>query len=110
MSDPSPRRLLDASRNRDIPPHWQIQNRHELRDHEVREVLDDVEKCARRYAEAIGSGFDEQKNAMESEESIQAVLRQANTYDRAVFESMGVKTSWEDEFQHIPAALDAMAV
>src|SRR6266404_8130381 len=30
------RSLLDACRNSDIPPHWQIQKRHEIRDHERR--------------------------------------------------------------------------
>ena len=45
MSDPSLRRLLDASRNTDIPPHWQVQKRHEIRDHEMGEAMEDVERA-----------------------------------------------------------------
>ena len=48
MSDPSLRRLLDASRNSDIPPHWQIQKRHEIRDHEILQVMAEVERRGSR--------------------------------------------------------------
>jgi hypothetical protein len=94
MSDHSVHRLLDASHNSNIPPHWQIQKRHEIRDHEVLEVMSEVERRAREYAALMGSGFDEQKKPSQLEESIRAALRQADTYDREVFESMGVKTIW----------------
>lgn len=109
MSDPSLRRLLDASHNSKIPPHWQIQKRHQIRDHEVGEAMNDVERRARRYAQSLGNGFDELKNPAELEASIHAALLQADTYDRQVFESMGVKTIWVDEFDHIPAIIDAIA-
>jgi hypothetical protein len=109
MTDPSLRRLLDASRNSDIPPHWQIQKRHEIRDHEVLQVMTDVERRARDYAALLGSGFDEQKKPPELEESIHAALRQADTYDREVFESMGVKTIWVDRFDDIADVIGAIS-
>ena len=109
MSDPSLRRLLDASNNSRIPPHWQIQKRHEIRDHEVLEVMTEVERRARNYATLLGSGFDERKKPEQLENSIHAALRQADTYDREVFESMGVKTIWVKQFEHIPEVIDAIA-
>jgi hypothetical protein len=109
MSDPSLRRLLDASRNSDIPPHWQIQKRHEVRDHEVLQVMAEVERRARDYAALLGAGFDEQKKPFQLEESIHSALRQADTYDREVFESMGVKTIWVDRFEDVPDVIGAIA-
>jgi hypothetical protein len=109
MSDPSLRRLLDASRNSDIPPHWQIQKRHEIRDHEVLPVMADVERRARDYATLLGSGFDERKKPLQLEESIHAALRQADTYDREVFESMGVKTIWVNRFDDVADVISAIA-
>jgi hypothetical protein len=109
MSDPSLRRLLDASRNCDIPPHWQIQKRHNIRDHEMLAAMADVEKRARVHAEYLGTGFDERKKPTELQDAIQRALAQADTYDREVFQSMGVKTIWVDEFDHIVAVLDGIA-
>jgi len=109
MSDPSLRRLLDASRNSDIPPHWQIQKRHEIQDHKVLEVMAEVERRAREYATLLGYGFDERKKPLQLEESIHAALRQADTYDREVFESMGVKTIWVNRFDEIPDIIAAIA-
>jgi hypothetical protein len=109
MSDPSLRRLLDASRNSPIPPHWQVQKRHDIRDHEVMEVMGDVDRRARNYANLLGSGVDEVKQPAALEDSIRAALRQADSYDRQVFESMGVKTIWVDQFEDIPDVIDAIA-
>jgi hypothetical protein len=109
MSDPSLRRLFDASRNSNIPPHWQIQKRHEIRDHEDLQVMTEVEQRAREYAKLLGSGFDEQKKPFQLEESIRAALRQADIYDREVFESMGVKTIWVDRFDDVPDVIGAIA-
>jgi hypothetical protein len=109
MSDPSLRRLLDASRNSDIPPHWQIQKRHEIRDHEVGQVMTEVERRAQNYATVLGSRFDEQKKPVQLAESIRAALRQADTYDREVFKSMGVNTIWVDRFDDVPSIIDAIA-
>lgn len=108
MSDPSLRRLLDASRNSDIPAHWQIQKRHEVRDDELRTVMTEVERRARNYGTLLGR-FDEKKKPNALEESIHAALRQADSYDREVFESMGVKTIWVDQFDQIPDIIDAIA-
>ena len=66
--DPSLRRLLDASRNSDIPSHWQIQKRHEIRDQEVLQAMAEVERRAGVYARLLGSGFDEQKRPGQLEE------------------------------------------
>ena len=109
MSDPNLRRLLDASRNSDIPPHWQIQKRHEIHDHEVLEVMRDVDRRAREYATVLGRQFNEIKNPQQLEESIHAALRQADSYDRQVFESLGVKTIWVDSFDHVTQVIDAIA-
>ena len=108
MSDPSLRRLLDASRNWDFPPHYQIQKRHEVRDHEMAAATAEVERRARRYAEQIGTGFDEAKKPDQLEEAVGAALLQADSYDREVFESMGVKTIWVGGFDEIPAIVDAI--
>jgi hypothetical protein len=109
MSDPNLRRLLDASRNSDIPPHWQIQKRHEIHDHQVREVMQDVDRRAREYAKLLGRQFSEVKNPQGLEESIHAALRQADSYDRQVFESLGVKTIWVDSFDQVTQVTDAIA-
>jgi hypothetical protein len=110
MSDPSLRRLLDASHNSDIPPHWQIQKRHAVRDHEVLQAMTEIERRARDYAALLGSGLDERKTPPELEESVHAALRQADTYDREVFESMGVKTIWVDRFDEIIDVISAIAI
>lgn len=107
MSDPNLRRLLDASRNSDSPPHWQIQKRHEIRDREVKQVMADVERRARNYAKLLG--LDERKKATQLANSIRAALQQADAYDQQVFESMGVNTIWVG-FEDIPEVIDAIAV
>ena len=110
MSDPSLRRLLDASRNSDIPPHWQIQKRHAITEQETPQVMAEVERRAREYATLLGSGFDERKKPDQLEEAIHAALGQADTYDREVFESMGVKTMWVDRFDAVPDIIRAIAL
>lgn len=104
MSDPSLRRLLDATRNSDIPPHWQLQLRHQVRDHEQREAIKDVAKRAREWGKLLGNK--EKKDPPELAEALNDVLRQADSYDRELFESMGVKTIWLESFDDIPILLD----
>ena len=58
----------------------------------------------------LGPGFDEQKKPFQLKESIHATLRQADTYDREVFESMGVKTIWVDRFDDVPGLISAIAL
>jgi hypothetical protein len=108
MSDPSLRRLLDASRNTTIPPHCQIQKRHEVRKAEMPAAMAEIERRARAYAQVIGAGFDDTKRPAELADAVRAALRQADTYDREVFESMGVSTIWVDSFDDIPAIIDAI--
>ena len=69
----------------------------------------EVERRAREYAKLLGNGFDEPKKPSQLEESIRAALQQADTYDREVFESMGVKTIWVDRFDDVPSIISAMA-
>jgi hypothetical protein len=109
MSDPSLRRLLDASRNTPIPPHYQIQKRHAVEPRDLAAAMADVERRARLYAEQMGRGDDEAKRPDELEDAVRAAVAQADTYDREIFESMGVKTIWVDSFDHIPAIVDAIA-
>ena len=104
MSDPSLRRLLDACRNSDIPPHWQLQQRHQVRDHEQLAAITDVANRARQWGEILG--YEEQKNPPQLADALNDVLRQADTYDRALFETMGVKTIWLESFDDIPILLD----
>lgn len=109
MSDPSLRRLLDASCNWEYPPHYQIQKRHALRDSDLRTAMEEVERRARSYADVLGAGFDEAKKPRQLEDAVGAALRQADTYDREVLEGMGVKTIWVDGFDEMPAVVDAIA-
>jgi len=109
MSDPSLRRLLDAGRNSEIPPHYQIQRRHAIRDNEMLTAMQEIDRRARRNAEILKSGFDETKRPQELEEAVHLALGQADTYDREVFESMGVKTIWVDGFEEMPDVVDAIA-
>ena len=104
MSDPSLRRLLDATRNSEIPPHWQLQLRHQVRDHEEREAINDVAKRAREWGKILGN--DEQKDPPELAAALNDALRQADTYDRDLFQAMGVKTIWLESFDDIPALLE----
>jgi len=106
MSDPNIRRLLDACRNSDIPPHWQVQKRHEIRDHERCDVAREIEARARHWAEVLKT--EEQKKTEDLLDVIDDSLKQADTYDRTLFEKMGVKTVWLKDFADIPALLQAI--
>ncbi|HSE15594.1 MAG TPA: SIR2 family protein [Pyrinomonadaceae bacterium] len=107
MSDPSLRRLLDATRNSDIPPHWQVQQRHRVHAHEQQGAITDIANRARVWGEILG--YNEQKDPPQLAEALNDVLRQADTYDRALFETMGVKTIWLESFEDIPLLLDKIA-
>ena len=108
MSDPSLRRLLDATHySGEIPPHWQLQTRHQVHDHEQVAAKNDIANRARQWGEILG--FDEQKDPPELADALNAVLRQADTYDRALFQTMGVKTIWLESFDDIPKLLDKIS-
>lgn len=112
MSDPNLRRLLDAAHNSDVPAHWQLQKRHAIRDHERAEALRSIEARARDHAELLGLPLQDRsllKGPEALNAALDAVLAQADTYDREVFESMGVKTIWVDDFAEIPDVLGAIA-
>jgi hypothetical protein len=106
MSDPSLRRLLDACRNTDIPPHWQLQKRHEIRDHERLEVAQEIDRRARDWGELLERP--EQKGSHDLLTIIDSALRQADTYDRELLEQMGVKTIWLDDYNDIPLLLQSI--
>lgn len=80
MSDPSLRRLLDASRNTNIPPHYQLQKRHEIRDQEMMQAMAEVERRAQKYGEAMRTPTDKRKKPPQLEEAVQQALRQADSY------------------------------
>ena len=109
MLDPNLRRLLDASYvYGDIPAHWQIQKRHKIAPRaEFRNVLRDIRARAKRYRQEVG--MEPPQEVPELTEAIEAVLRQADSYDRNLFESMGVKTIWVEDYDDIPALLEAIA-
>jgi hypothetical protein len=108
MLDPNLRRLLDASYVfGDIPAHWHIQKRHKIAPSEVRTVLRDIRDRARRYRQETDTPPPEE--VPELEEPVRAILEQADSYDRNLFESMGVKTIWVEDYDDIPALLDQIS-
>ena len=108
MSDPSLRRLLDASReSHDYPVHFQLLKRHVIQDSEEYQVLADVESRAQKIGKWLGMG--EEKKPTQLREVIRAALAQADTYDRQLFESMKVKTIWLESYDDIPEILNAIA-
>ena len=104
MSDPSLRRLLDAAKNSDRPQHWQLQLKHQVRDHEEQAAMTDITNRAQRWGEILG--YPEQKDQPQLVEALNNALEQADSYDRQLFESMGVKTIWLDSYDDIPGLLD----
>jgi hypothetical protein len=108
MLDPNLRRLLDASYVfGDIPAHWQIQKRHKIASSEVRNVLRDIRDRARRFRKELDIPPPEE--VPELGEPVRAILEQADSYDRNLFESMGVKTIWAEGYDDIPALLDRIS-
>ena len=108
MSDPSLRRLLDASRDSHAyPVHFQMLKRHVVPDSDTDQVLADVEGRAQRIGKMLG--MDERKKPDQLVEVMHAALRQADTYDRQLFESMKVKTLWLESHDDIPQILRAVA-
>jgi hypothetical protein len=108
MSDPNLRRLLDAAHGGGQPAHWQVQKRHEIRDRERASVYANVQERARQQAAVLGvaAGDDPAvKDEHSLADAVNAVLKQADTYDRELFESMGVKTIWLERFEDIPGLL-----
>jgi hypothetical protein len=104
MSDPSLRRLLDASHRAGTrPDHWQVQRRHAVGPAEKPRVMQMVAERARQYGAILGD--EEMKDTEELSVAIDAVLRQADTYDRRLFEAMGIKTIWLDDYADLPALL-----
>jgi hypothetical protein len=108
MLDPNLRRLLDASYVfGDIPAHWQIQKRHKIAPAEMRNVLRDIRDRARRFRREMEIPPPEQ--VPELKEPVRAILEQADAYDRNLFESMGVKTIWVEDYDDIPPLLDQIS-
>ena len=108
MSDPSLRRLMDASRNSDIPPHWQIQKRHQVQNKDMLAVMSDVERRASEWTASVG-GPPAGKQPAELADAINAALGQADSYDQEVYDTMGVKTIWLNDWDDIPLLLEAIA-
>lgn len=105
MLDPNLRRLLDAAYvHGDVPAHWQVQKRHKIAEDHMPEVLEDIEHRAQRYGADLR--VDAPKDVPQLEEAVQAVLHQADSYDRNLFESMGVKTIWVEDYCDIPVLLE----
>jgi hypothetical protein len=108
MLDPNLRRLLDASYvYGDIPAHWQLQKRHRIERGEERNVLRDIRDRARRFRKELG--LPPPAEIPELREAVSAMLQQADVYDRNLFESMGVKTIWLEDYDDIPALLERIA-
>jgi len=74
-----------------------------VRDHERGLVRARVEERARHHAQVMRQP--ETKDTAELETAIDAVLRQADAYDRELFSTMGVRTIWLEEFTDLPDLL-----
>ena len=61
MTFRGPQAQLNQLRTSSSAARPQLQKRHEVRDHEVLEVMTEVERRARNYATLLCQGFDEQK-------------------------------------------------
>lgn len=108
MLDPNLRRLLDASYvHGDRPAHWQIQRRHKIPPGEKRNVLRDIRDRARRFRKEMG--IEPPEDVPDLQGAVVAMLQQADSYDRNLFESMGVKTVWVEDYEDIPALLDQIS-
>jgi hypothetical protein len=109
MLDPNLRRMLDASYVfGDIPAHWQVQRRHKIASAEMRNVLRDIRDRARRFRKEMD--WKPPEEVPELREAVLSVLKQADSYDRNLFESMGVKTLWVEDYDDIPALLERISV
>ena len=98
LNNPNLRRLLDASRYPgDRPRHVQIQRRYRL--------TDDERTRARRQLE---STRETRRPLWAIDTLLDATLRQAETHERIVSESLGVKTIWVEDFDDIPEMLAAI--
>jgi len=108
MLDPNLRRLLDASYvYGDVPAHWQLQKRHKIPRGEARNVLRDIRDRARRFRKELG--IEPPEDVPDLQEAILSMLQQADSYDRNLFESMGVKTVWVEDYDDIPALLERIS-
>jgi hypothetical protein len=108
MLDPNLRRLLDASYVfGDIPAHWQIQRRHRIAPAEMRNVLRDIRDRARRFRNEMD--IDPPEEIPELRDAVLSVLEQADSYDRNLFEAMGVKTIWVEDYDDISALLEQIS-
>lgn len=109
MLDPNLRRLLDASYVfGEIPAHWQIQRRHKIARAEMRNVLREIRDRARRFRNEMDLAPPEE--VPDLQDAVLSVLQQADTYDRNLFEAMGVKTIWTEDYDDIPAVLERIPV
>lgn len=108
MLDPNLRRMLDASYVfGDIPAHWQIQRRHKIASAEMRNVLRDIRDRARRFRQEMD--WKPPEEIPELREAVLSVLKQADSYDRNLFESMGVKTVWVEDYDDINVLLERIS-
>jgi hypothetical protein len=104
MLDPNLRRLLDASYVfGDVPAHWQVQKRHKIGRGERMNVVRDIRDRARRFRNELG--LEPPEEVPDLREAVLSMLQQADTYDRNLFESMGVKTIWLEDYDDIPELL-----
>jgi hypothetical protein len=104
MLDPNLRRLLDASYVfGEVPAHWQLQKRHKIGRAEMMNVVREIRDRARRYRNELG--MEPPEEVPDLREAVLSTLQQADTYDRNLFESMGVKTVWLESYGDIPELL-----
>jgi hypothetical protein len=90
-----------------IPQHWNVQRRHTVSKSQIDLVTNTVERYAEQWSARLGSGWETQ--AINVDEALRATLRQADSYDREVLESMGTKTIWLESFEDLPLLLDCIA-
>lgn len=107
MSDPHLRRLLDACRiPGGIPQHWNVQRRHAVSQDQIDLVRGTIQRYAHQWPQRART--ESERDPIDLSQALRATLRQADTYDRDVLESMGTKTIWLESFDDLPALLEVV--
>jgi hypothetical protein len=103
MSDPNLRRLLDASSTKGNPPHYQLQQKHQVPVQQRGAVLRELERSAQEWGQLFNRGFEKQPQQLF--QVLGMTLKQADSFDKELFAKMGVNTIWLDSYEEIPQAL-----
>jgi hypothetical protein len=107
MSDPNLRRLLDAALTSELPPHYQLQKKHQVPAENQGAVLKQLDSSARQWKPIFKRGISKGPN--ELFDVLQTSLRQADDFETQLFQKMGVNTIRLHDYKQIPKVLDEIA-